>query len=290
MDLVSLISLNLKRVAYPLESRREGIDYPMMRQFEQALLPPEPLRALEAGPSSQANYPWRMRQRQLEATHYTEVTPSMPYNQNGGPFDQNESPGLLSQRLQNLSMRRVETIDSVSSCESRQSTEVTVEPLIQRLQDMRNQIIDAVGIRKNTAPQIEFPPSIEPQRALLHELEAWDLLEDRIRREILHPGHLLAHDSQPSISQSCCDLDSIGNGFKSNRSSIQMPVDIPSALGTSPTDRHHLSSHGSPDSNRDSFQLPLYPLDSPVHGRTFSTSSSSPAPSIRLTPAIPVYL
>ena len=171
----------------------------MLRQFEQALLPPAPLQVIE-GSSRQPTLPWvNSRQRELDESRYGAVPQSIVNSQDTGPFDQN-GRGLLSERLDNLSMRfirRVETVDTISSIESRNNVPPDIESLLERLREMRSQISDAVGIRSSSAIESDLalvePPMMtsEPQNALRDELVAWNQLEDRIQYEMLHPGHLV---------------------------------------------------------------------------------------------------
>jgi hypothetical protein len=171
----------------------------MLRQFEQALLPPAQLQAIE-GSSRQPTLPLvNSRQRELDESHYGAVPQSTVNGEDTGTFDQN-GRGLWSGRLDNLSMRfirRVETVDTMSSIESRNSVPPDIESLLERLREMRSQIGDAVGIRSGAAIESDLalvePPTTtsEPQNALREELVAWNQLEDRIQYEMLHPGHLV---------------------------------------------------------------------------------------------------
>ena len=63
LDVVSSIKQNLRMVAGPREL--DQIDYPMLRQFEHAILPPSPMRAIEAQPAV-AILPWSRPQRQIQ--------------------------------------------------------------------------------------------------------------------------------------------------------------------------------------------------------------------------------
>ncbi|KAK6610472.1 hypothetical protein H4I96_02070 [Botrytis cinerea] len=190
LDLVSLITQNLKRITYPLESnsKMRQIDYPMLRQLEQALAPPQPIRAVEYLHDLQ--HPW---QDQHGEDPLSSITRPIMSDQLSLQDDGYERRYVLSQRLENLAMRRVETINCMSSTQPT-GTERPVDPLISRLQDMRGQIFDAVGIKsmRSNIPAHKNHSSSksEPENALLHELEAWNQLETRIQREILHPARV----------------------------------------------------------------------------------------------------
>jgi hypothetical protein len=249
----------------------------MLRQFEQALRPPQPLQALE-GPPSRATLPFRPRSHHEDA-EYAAILPT-PYNRDAGPFDQNEIRGLISRRLDNMSMRigRVDTPESIPESEGRESVSSATQPLLDRLRDMRDQIGSAVGIKNRAAVQAEMTPIvIEPEFALRQELEAWNQLEERIEREILHPGRLLTHVPEtPARSKS-----------------IKIPARKPSASispGSSPYDGWHGPSHSSQGSNGGSLSSSPN-LSRPFsHTRSASTSFVTPPQSIRLDHFLPVYM
>ena len=283
LDLVSLVTLNLKRVTYPLESapQTNRIDYPMLRQFEQALLPPPPLRPQVL--------PWiSSGQQELKEVRYRAVQNSAN-DQDLGLFYQNDR-GLLSERLENLSMRfirRVETIDTASSTESRNSGFPDVGSLLERLRDIRSQIGDAVGIGaaiENDLPLVETTAmTSEPQNALREELVAWNQLESRIQYEILHPGLLSAQASANPLPPSSA-LISIPSS-QPLRSSISVSPLSGSPSQISSSEGSFGSIHGSPELNDYSWQLPQ------VTGRRASTnravslsSASSSSPLVRALP------
>jgi len=256
----------------------------MLRHFEQALRPPQPLQAIE-GPPSRVALPWRPRSPH-ENAEYAAVSPAAPYNRDAGPFDQNEIRGLISRRLDNMSMRigRVDTMESIPESEARESISEATQPLLDRLRDMRDQIGNAVGIMNRPNMQ-GGAVTIEPENALRQELEAWNQLEERIEREILHPGRLLAQKSEnPSRSEP-----------------IPIPPRKPSASSISPGSSPYEGWHGlprqNPSSSGGSFRayetsLSTSPsLSRPFsHNRTLSSSSSSPTPSLRLDHYLPVSM
>ncbi|PMD31234.1 hypothetical protein L207DRAFT_591702 [Hyaloscypha variabilis F] len=286
LDLVSLVSLNLKRVTYPLEPGRQAkeIDYPMLRQFEQALRPPRPLAAIEA-PPRQVALPWQTNgQNQHEKdADYASVTRAAHVNQNGGRFDQNEVRGLISQRLDNLSMRvkRVDTLETISESGPSEGPNPAVVSLLQRLRDMRDQISDAVGVfGLNGSSQDGLPlAKADPEAALRQELEAWNKLEERIEREILHPPRRNDfNDAGPSTS-----------------TTPTKPIDIPK-----PPRRSTTSSSSSPATSPFNVSgswgatLKLSP-PSPMlrprrNSRSLSTSSESRPESVLLKHEFPVHL
>jgi hypothetical protein len=164
----------------------------MLRQFEQALRPPRPLAAIEA-PPRQSALPWQRieRNEQKNEAEYASVTRADPINEDGGRFDRDEVRGLISQRLDNLSMRvkRVDTLETISESGPSGDPNPAVVSLLHRLRDMRDQISDAVGVMGVVSPARDGLPLVktDPEAALRQELEAWNKLEERIEREILHP-------------------------------------------------------------------------------------------------------
>lgn len=294
LDLVSLITLNLKRVTHPLEpgSQINQIDYPMLRQLEQALAPPQPLRAIEYNHAVQ--YPWQNQHGEDPPMSVTRPTFS---TKNDIQDDRDERRYVLSQRLENLAMRRVETIDSIATIQPRAGTARPVDPLISRLQDMRGQIFDAVGIQpmqSNTSAHGDQSSISEPENALLHELEAWNQLESRIQREILHPAHLRAQAPRSSTDSNNEDISCSQASPRSSGSSFLEITGSSSTtgspLGTSPMSRFLGVPYNNPNNTHGYFTSPHNSDSSRGHNRAFSTTSISPAPSIRVDPSIPVYL
>ncbi|KAF4612604.1 hypothetical protein G7Y89_g15575 [Cudoniella acicularis] len=282
LDLVSLVTYNLKRVTHPLEpgSQAKEIDYPMLRQFDQALRPPEPLRTIENAPGMHT-LPWQQNSPIGEA-EYAMVSPNTPYDQEAGPFDQNEIRGLISRRLDNMSMRvrRVETMDTISETDRSENNSSSIKELLERLRDMRNQIGNAVGIvDRSTAHDGISHVTLQPESALRQELDAWNQLEERIEREILHPGRLLAPNSQKPLPPKSKPIDIPSRNFSMSLSPPILPYD-----GWQPP-------HGSPDSFRGS--LSSSPNHSrPTHSRSNSTSSTSTpsTQSIHLDHLLPVQI
>lgn len=293
LDLVSLITLNLKRVTHPLDSSSQSnqIDYHMLRQLEQALAPPQPLRAIEY--HHDIRYPWQNQPGEDPPMSITRSTTSIAHD---GPDDRDERRYILSQRLENLAMRRVETIDTISTIQSRGRAERSVDPLISRLQDIRLQILEAVGIQppqSDMLPHSEYSSSeFGPENALLHELEAYIQAESRIQREILHPGHLTAQAPQLSTDSANEDTSYLQASPRSSGSSFPEVAETSSTspLGTSPMSRFL----GIPNNNSNHYHghspSPHGSDDSPGHNRALSTTSTSSVPSIRVDPSIPVYL
>ncbi|PQE29223.1 hypothetical protein CJF30_00004264 [Rutstroemia sp. NJR-2017a BBW] len=198
LDLVSGVTLALKSIAYQLEPglHTRQMDYSMLRQFEQALSPPCPLQQLEY--HDELQYPWS--QRNVEGTPVAVARP-LPILGSSERHVMSERLGNLAMR--NLPMKRVETIHSESSTTSGSTVERPVDTLMSKLRAMREQIFDAVGIQPT---QVTLPTHIEilssqtgARDALIKELEAWHLLEERIQREILHPAHLMVHSSTDPV-------------------------------------------------------------------------------------------
>ncbi|EHL01434.1 hypothetical protein M7I_2523 [Glarea lozoyensis 74030] len=193
LDLVSRITFNLKRVTHPLESGSlsNQIDYPMLRHLDQALRPPEPLRAIHAPPQL-ASLPWHGLQHGEDA-ELSAVSVTHHYDSDMGDLDESEMRGLLSRRLDNMSMRvrRVETLESLPEDASADGISTT-QDLMTRLRNMRGQIGGAVGISEpSQSHEVIEEDVVDPGTALQTEIEAWNKLEERIEREILHPGRLL---------------------------------------------------------------------------------------------------
>ena len=256
----------------------------MLRQFEQALRPPRPLAAIEA-PPRQVALPWRTdgQDQQDKDAEYASVTRAGPTNQDGGRFDQNEVRGLISQRLDNLSMRvkRVDTLETISESGPSERPNPAVTSLLQRLRDMRDQISDAVGVLgMNSSSQDGLPVvKTDPEAALRQELEAWNILEERIEREILHP---------PRRSD-------LNTGGSSTSTTPTKPIDIPNPPRRSTTSSS-LSPSASPFDVSGSWGAtrklsPPSPMLRPRrNSRSLSTSSESRPESILLKHEFPVYL
>ncbi|KAH8649682.1 hypothetical protein BGZ60DRAFT_198404 [Tricladium varicosporioides] len=273
LDLVSLVTFNLKRVTHPFEqgTQPKEIDYPMLRQFDQALRPPEPFRAIE-GTSQQDSLLWRANNHQAEYA----TAPSSRVNNQDGPFD-NDTRGLISRRLDNMSMRvrRVEGIDTIAELDSSGNHSSAIVPVLQRLRDMRGQIGSAVGIAEDPAGRDSVATiTVEPEFALRQELDEWNHLESRIEREILHPGRVLAHSPQSPQTTCAKAID-----IPSRRPTLSSSPLLSPFEGWSPG-----PSHGSPDSYRDYVPSSPNQLRPFSHTRNNSMSSSSPSPtqSLRL--------
>lgn len=253
----------------------------MLRQFDQALRPPQPLQAIEA-PRREAGLPWHPENHNDQA-EYASVSPATLYDNDAGPFDQNEIRGLISRRLDNMSMRvrRVETMESLPEDETSDGT-ASLRTLLHRLGDMRNQIGSAVGIVDSQISSNELHHvTVEPGSALRSELDAWNQLESRIEREILHPGRLLAPSSEHDASTTT-------------------PISIPprkKSVSLSPSVSPYDGWHGPPQSSPSSCRSHLTPSPSSPgdfryspQRRSSSISSSSPTPSIRLSHCIRVQM
>ncbi|TEY43614.1 hypothetical protein BOTCAL_0367g00020 [Botryotinia calthae] len=294
LDLVSLITQNLKRITHPLESNStmKQIDYPMLRQLEQALAPPQPIRTVENLHDLQ--HPW---QDQHGGDPPSSITRSIMSDQFSLQDDEIERRYVLSQRLENLAMRRVETINCMSATQPR-GTERPVDPLISRLQDMRGQIFDAVGIKpmQSNMPSHKDHSSSrsKPENALLHELEAWSQLETRIQREILHPARIKSQIPRYSTDSTGEELLQTQLSPRSSRGSFyeiagsSSTTDSP--LGTSPTSQSLGIPHDNPTYNSGYCPSPHDFEGSSKHNRALSTASISPTPSMRIDPSIAVYL
>ncbi|KAL2065151.1 hypothetical protein VTL71DRAFT_4292 [Oculimacula yallundae] len=261
LDLVSRVTLNLKLITYPLEQGHQAreIDYPILRQFEQALQPPKPIMAI-GNRSHAVELPWQSRPR-LAENEYTAILPLATRKQDQSVFHHNEGPGLISRRLDNLSMRvkRVETLDSISESGSSETSDPSVYQLLRRLQDMREQIAEAVGVLNHSNPQGDMTVVVaEPRTALQQELEAWNKLEERIERERLHPAVGIIQPPTPSRP---------------------IPIPSPRSSGSlsplsSPYEGWSGSNYGSPDRHRNSLSSSPGQPKPLSHSRTHSSSFS----------------
>jgi hypothetical protein len=194
-ELVSIVKTILMRVTNPLGPDEE-IDYPMLHQLAQLLPPAQPLRQIE-GASSEVNIPWQTRHGTDEAQYSTIPVSSAFSRKILGSAQQNEIRSTLM-RLDNLSMRRVETIDTISA--SSLIAQESVQTSIERLQSMRGHIGHVVGI---VAVGIDATQSngmaaekTEPENALQKEMTEWSHLYELIERGVLHPGPHLAHPAE----------------------------------------------------------------------------------------------
>ncbi|KAG9234757.1 hypothetical protein BJ875DRAFT_483906 [Amylocarpus encephaloides] len=270
LELVSLITLNLKRVTHPLDPGTEipEIDYPMLRQFDQALRPPEPLRALQSA-SPRNQLPWAGPEYNMQGEQRS--TASRPGNPHHDPYNQTELRGLISRRLDNMSMRvrRVETLESLPE-EGSTNSASTTQDLLQRLQGMREQIGNAVGISDQDQPEFVTHLVSEPESALRYELDAWNTLEERIEQKILHP-------IPPGLEVAPCS-DPIPVPTRIVVASLSPPQ--------SPYGGWHGPPHGSTDSCRSYLSSSVGVPQSSPYRRSSSVSSVSPTPSLRLNNSI----
>ncbi|CAG8952957.1 hypothetical protein HYFRA_00007673 [Hymenoscyphus fraxineus] len=275
LELVSLITLNLKRVTHPLEPgvQTHEIDYPLLRQFDQALRPPQPLLAIEAR-RHEVGLPWHSESHNHQA-ELARVSPNTLHDSNAGHFDQNEVRDYISRRLDNMSMRfrRVDEMDSLPEDEIPVGS-TSLQTLLQRLGDMRSQIGSAVGIGTSQMPTYASQHvTVEPGNVLQNELEAWNQLEERIEREILHPGRRLTTTAPIPIP------------------SPRQP--IPRSPSVSPSDGLHARSMSSSSSHGNYLSAsPSSPGGawSTTGMRNSSISSASPTPSIHLNHSIPAQI
>lgn len=262
----------------------------MLRQFERALRPPQPIVGLLEDTSEQVELPWSTRRRQHEEAQYARIASTRHQSQDSGAFGQEEVRGLISQRLDNLSMRvkRAETLETISENGPQDSARPSTQQLLDRLRDIRIQIGDAVGILSHI-PQNEMSlVTTEPEVALKKELEAWDAMKGRIEREILHP---------PPPPRRVWTVESVSNGESSNSTSLPMsiPVPIPSrrmSWNLSPPASYDgwAAPTGSP--SRSLGSLSSSPKDRRMssHSRSNSMSSTSRRPSVRSELEFSVHL
>ncbi|KUJ23970.1 uncharacterized protein LY89DRAFT_8011 [Mollisia scopiformis] len=287
LELVSLVKDNLRRITNPLEPGRQAseIDYPMLRQFDQALrvpqaLPrPQPMLAIEAGQVRPVPWEQTRSASQLVDAQYAVAQPVTSAAQNANGVDHNDIRDLIERRLDNLSMRvkRVETLETISENEA--DEDASIQSLLEHLKLMRGRIGNAVGVLRRQSSQNGLSLMVNnPEGALKAELEAWDLLESRMEREILHPPHPVRRQiAATSIQQ---------NG-------PTRPMDIPRRQTLSPRAQYDGlpgSMSSSPDNSRGSFSSSPTQSRPISHSRSGSHSSQSRPVSIRLDQFIPVTL
>ncbi|KAE8449371.1 hypothetical protein EG329_008272 [Mollisiaceae sp. DMI_Dod_QoI] len=288
LEMVSLVKDNLRRITNPLEPGRQPaeIDYPMLRQFDQALgvpqaLPrPQPMLAIEAR-HSQSAPPWEQTRRgsELPQEQYAVAPPATSAAQNANGVDNNDIRDLIERRLDNLSMRvkRTETLETISENEA--DEDASILSLLEHLRLMRSRISNTVGVLRRQSSQNGLSlVANNPEGALRAELEAWDLLEERMEREILHPPRPIRRQIAATSTQQ----------IEPTR-----PMDIPRRQTLSPRAQYDgwpSSMSSSPDNYRPSFSSSPTQSRPLSQSRSGSHSSPSRPVSIRLDHAIPVTL
>lgn len=284
LELVSLVKDNLRRVTNPLElgGQAAEIDYPMIRQFDQALripqaLPrPQPMLSIEAG-HAPSTLPWEGSPRSSNS-EFAVVPPMTSAAQHANGVDHNDIRDLIERRLDNLSMRvrRVEAPETIY--ENEDEEDQSIISLLEHLRTMRGRISNAVGVlrRQNSHNELSLVAN-NPEGALKAELEAWDLLEERMEREILHPPR--------QARQQLAVTGAPQNG-------LTRPMDIPKRRTSSHGSQQDMwpgSLSSSPGSKRASYSSSPNQFRS-LSTRTGSQSSPSRPVSIRLDRSIPVTL
>lgn len=273
-----------------------SLDYSLIRQFENAILPPPPMRAIEAGP---VQTPLRIQfggANQADEEPYACISESSSSSQDTGLLGQDET--WIRKRLENIAKRGMnggrpgDLVPSAGSGETRYSV---VEPVLQRLRDLRNGFGDAVGVHVQANVDDHLSATLaDAQSAFQHELGMWHQLEERIQYDVKRREQLLnmAPPKQvkpiPPIIRKPVPLPGIPpTPSPSTTSPIPIPISSPRIspnvspmssppLGLSPSPSE--GWFGSPDSHRS------------MHARSSSTSSSSGANSIHLIQTIPVIL
>lgn len=285
LEMVSLVKDNLRRITNPLEPGRQQaeIDYPMLRQFDQALrvpqaLPrPQPMLAIEAG-HTRAALPWEQTRRTSELADAT-APPVMSAAQNANGLDHNDIRDLIERRLDNLSMRvkRVETLETISENEA--DEDASIQSLLEHLKFMRGRISNAVGVLRRQSSQNGLSlMANNPEGALKAELEAWDMLETRMEREILHPARPVRRQIAPTPAPQSAPTRPMDIPRRQTLSPGAQYDGWPGSMSSSPGD-HRSSLSSSPTQSR--------PIS---HSRSGSHSSPSRPVSLRLDHSIPVTL
>jgi len=276
LDLVSLIIDNLKRLADPLQSGHQTnqIDYSTLRQFENALLPPQPIRAIEASPARLALPFGRSGQHDIQERQHYVTAPSITSSQDSTAFEQ-DNRVVLSERLQNFRQRSARSHEPTTKAESSDGASI-LQQLLERLRDTRTQIGDVVGFPtgNNSDEHLNLAVS-DPRGALLEELGVWDAFEERVQYEVQRRENLVvqvATNAGPAIVRTS------PQPIPSPRSPTCLSPNS-SPPGASSSEGWY-GSPGSPESYRGSF----------LHARSPSASSVSTTTSLRLPRCLPVIL
>lgn len=278
LDFVSRITLNLKQVAYPPGHQASQIDSFKLRRFEEALLPPPPLLAIEASPTVDPLLLRVRRQGQLEngerelapAVRAPTSAPAPAPAQRLEPLNQDER--MISERLENLFKRSGVPTTEAGSSSANADVSPVVHQILERLWETRTKIGEAVGLPVGPITQTHILSMIDdPQRALLQELGVWHQFEERVQYEVHRRENLLAQ--------------AVTNPVRSSASSL--PIAIPARRPSIPSPSHSRMSISPRDSSSDVYGSPDSMF---LHNRTSSVSSVSISASIRLDRFIPVFL
>ena len=241
----------------------------------------------------------------------TRLSAASSSSQEIGLLGQNED--LLKERLDNITKRgmngsRSELVPSTRPGQRRYSV---VQPLLERLREIRTGFGDAVGLPIDAMPEGLLPSSMtDPQEALKEELELWNHLEERMqydmkRREQLPNRDQLQNWSTTSsfvVDQSkfCTPNSSHGSPSQGSSSTFgRNPNPPPSprltpTIEAKPTQQTPIPGTGpSPKSspNLSPMSSPLLGISpssedwfgSPINGRLNRTSTASSASGIPLT-------
>lgn len=271
LDLVALVTFDLKNITYSLKPQNEavGLDHPM---FRQALSSPEPLKMIEARHQNHIS-PWH-DQPLLQDGSSSAVPTSEADASAVSDYSTNDHL-LLSQRLESLSMSRVETTGSLVTG---QSNAASVTPLSERFCGMRRNISNIVGIPIQALPALSSMTGV--QDTFQQELEAGNVLNERFEREMFQPGHLFSH----SPVAGSVEVPVPSSVFSRTESISRSPL---SSSPPQPASSGGISQ--SPEANHGTFHLSP-PLSQNLHSRASSTASSSLGASRTLARSIPVTL
>jgi hypothetical protein len=275
------------------------------------------MKAIEARPAD-VPLPFPRVQRQIEEDRYAASTSSSS-SQEVGLLGQNES--LLKERLDNITKRgmngsRGDLGPSIKTTQRRYSV---VQPVLERLREIRTGFGDAVGLPIEAMPEGYMSSSlIDAQGALKEELELWNQLEERIQYDVKRREQLLNRDqllnrgaTTSSAAEPSSRYESNGSlnlPFLASKSTIsRKPVAPPSPRMTPTIEPKPTEPIQIPDSSP-RISPNLSPMSSPLLGfspssedwfgspdsgrfhRTSTASSASGTPSIRLDSALPVVL
>lgn len=266
----------MRRLANPLDSGHQPsqIDYSTLRQFENALLPPRPIRAIEASPVRLALPFGRNGGHEVQNRQHYVTAPSAASSQESTISAQDDRV-VLSERLQNFRQRSARSHDSMTNSGPGDGVSI-LQQLLERLRDTRTQIGDVVGFPAgiNSEEHLHLAGS-DPRGALLEELGIWDTFEERVQYEVQRRENLVvqaATNASSTISREV-PRHSISSGSPTYLSPMSSPPGASSSEGW-------YGSPGSPESNRGSF----------LNTRSPSASSSSPTTAFRLPRSLPVTL
>lgn len=292
LEVVSSVAHNLKMITTTRETG--SLDYSMLRQLENAILPPPPMKAIEATTTEDSLRIQFGTHRQAEDDSYGSMSTSSSSSQEAGLLGQDEI--WLRKRLENIAKRGMngtragDLVRSGSSGERRYSV---VQPVLQRLRQIRTGLGDAVGIPIEAMANDHLTSTLsDSQKCLREELDMWNQLEERIQYDVKRREQRLNRGPpKPATRPTSIARKPVPSPEIPHQSSL-----LTSATSSIAIPSPYISPHGSPMSSP---QLGLSPssegwFGSPnsnsLHNRSSSTSSSSGCNSVFLAHPLSVTL